>query len=759
MFLRELKEPVTCLKGAGSAAAAKLARLGITTVATLLCHYPRPQDYEDRSRPVPLKEWMKGRICTEVKVLAKDWFVYNGMKTLKIYVEDESARAALVCIKRSFLENKLKAGTRWRLFGNFYFKHGEIQSAGFDVKPLGVIAPGSSSGWLNNPIAPVYPLTKGIKQDFLRSLTYQALTRYGTALEDELPMSIIARDGLLRKRDSVRAIHYPASWEERDRARKTLIYEELFYLEVMVGRRAMRRKKTGAGDQGRQQVGEGTGDVAGNNVLSHNAETADKNQFPSSSLTPLQRRLLERLPFSLTPGQEAAVKEINQDMDGPFPMARLLQGDVGSGKTLVSFLAALKAVEMGGQAALMAPTELLARQHAENAALLLEPLGIRLAFLTGNIRAAGRAQLLKALAAGEIDVAAGTHALFSKDVAYNNLSFVVVDEQHRFGVLQRQAIMAKGNVAGSPPDLLMMSATPIPRSLALTVFGDLDVSVIRDMPPGRKPVKTHLATQSNEAKVYNFVRKELEAGRQAYFVYPLIEGGDESVAIKDGGLKDAVSMAERLSKEIFPKFPLKLLHSRIDDEEKRLTMDAFRRGDIKILAATSVVEVGVDVPNASCMVVEHAERFGLSALHQLRGRVGRGSDQAYCFLIYSDQERPGEQSRFAEFRKQGLSPQDLSEEERSPEGKRLMVMLENTDGFVIAEKDLLFRGPGQISGLEQSGYLKLGIADPVKDAGELARARTDAFAILEADPGLETGENCVIAEVLERAAPFGEMGL
>jgi ATP-dependent DNA helicase RecG len=736
MFLRELKQPVTRLKGAGDAAAAKLARLGITTVASLLCHYP--WEWEDRSRPVPLKDWMKGRICTEVTVLAQDWFGYGAMRTLKIYVEDESARASLACFHRPHIGKMLEVGTRWRLFGKFYFKRGEIQSSDFDYEPLAAISSAKSRGLLNNPIMPVYHLTEGIKMKPLRKLTSRALEEFSRALEDELPPGLIARDGLFHKRDAVRAIHFPMSWEERDRARKTLKYEELFYLEVMVGRRAIQRKKIG--------------------IRKEEVEMNISSLLPPSSfLTPLQRRLLERLPFPLTPGQEAAVKEINQDMDGPFPMARLLQGDVGSGKTLVSFLAALKAVEGGGQAALMAPTELLARQHAENAALLLEPLGIRLAFLTGNIKAAGRAQLLKALAAGEIDVVAGTHALFSKDVAYNNLSFVVVDEQHRFGVLQRQAIMAKGRRAegetdqGGMPDLLMMSATPIPRSLALTVFGDLDVSVIRDMPPGRKPVKTHLATQSNEAKVYNFVRKELEAGRQAYFVYPLIEGGDENVAIKDGGLKDAVSMAERLSKEIFPKFPLKLLHSRIDDEEKRLTMDAFRRGDIKILAATSVVEVGVDVPNASCMVVEHAERFGLSALHQLRGRVGRGRDQAYCFLIYSDQDE--------ELRKQGINPQDLSEEERSPQGKRLMVMLENTDGFVIAEKDLLFRGPGQISGLEQSGYLQLGIADPVKDAVELVRARTDAFAILEADPGLETGENRVIAEVLERATPFGEVGL
>jgi ATP-dependent DNA helicase RecG len=724
MFLRELKEPVTRLKGAGSAAAANLARLGITTVASLLCHYPR--DWEDRSHPVPLKDWNKGRICTEVTVLAKDWIGYGRMKTLKIYVEDESARASLVCFNRPFLEKQLRAGTRHRLFGHFYYKYGEIQSTAFEVEPLGATSPETSGGMTLNPVLPVYPLTAGLNQGLLRRLTRRALADFGPALEDELPESLTARDGLLHKRDAIRAIHFPASQEELDRARNTLIYEELFYLEVMVGRRAIRRKT-----------------INNKQVTTNNGERKNNKSSLStdncSPFTALQRRLLERLPFSLTPGQEAAIKEINSDMDGPFPMARLLQGDVGSGKTLVSFLAALKTVEAGGQAALMAPTELLARQHAENAARLLEPLGLRLAFLTGNLKAAGRAQLLRALAAGEIDVAAGTHALFSRDVAYNNLSLVVVDEQHRFGVLQRQAIMAKGQITNgdlsqggadqsSPPDLLMMSATPIPRSLALTVFGDLDVSVIRDMPPGRKSVKTHLAKESNETRVYEFVRRELEAGHQAYFVYPLIEGGDEN------DLKDAVSMAERLSKEIFPKFPLALLHSKVDEEEKRLTMDAFRRGEIKILAATSVVEVGVDVPNASCMIVEHAERFGLSALHQLRGRVGRGETQSYCFLVYAD---------------------NLTEDGKT----RLKVMLENTDGFVIAEEDLKLRGPGQISGLEQSGYLKLGIADPVRDAAELARARVDAFAILENDPALESSEHRVIAEVLRRAPPFGEAGL
>jgi len=384
----------------------------------------------------------------------------------------------------------------------------------------------------------------------------------------------------------------------------------------------------------------------------------------------------------------------------------------------------LMAVEKGGQAALLAPTELLARQHAQNAAALLEPLGLRVAFLTGNIKAAGRRALLKNLADGNIDLAVGTHALFSKDVAYNNLQLVVVDEQHRFGVTQRALIMAKGK----NPHLLMMSATPIPRTLALTVFGDMDVSVIRGLPPGRKPVKTHLAKESNEGKVYDFVRKELALGRQAYFVYPLIENGDES------NLKDAVSMADRLAKEVFPEFSSALIHSKLDEEKKRQTMELFRSGEIKILVATSVVEVGVDVPNATCMVVEHAERFGLSALHQLRGRVGRGSDQSSCFLVFSD---------------------ELSEDGKA----RLEVMWKHSDGFVIAEEDLKLRGPGQISGIEQSGYLKLGIASPLRDLDMLVLARADAFAILESDPAFLLPDHRIISHVLAESPPFGEINL
>jgi ATP-dependent DNA helicase RecG len=655
------------------------------------------------------------------------------MKTLKIHVEDGSARGVLVCFNRPFLEKQIVIGGRYRLWGRFFYKYGEIQSTAFEIEPL---SGGQSRSF--GRILPIYPLTAALNQGLLRRLIQRAIDQYTKPLEDELPQAIIRRDALLPKAQAIRAIHFPLSTEELDQARRTLIYEELFYLEVLVGRRALERRNPGRGEgKTGDRVPKGTGETG-------KPGGREAGGPPPGELSSLQNRLLERLPFTLTPGQREAINEINRDMDGILPaastrahvpMARLLQGDVGSGKTLVSFLAALRAVEYGGQAAIMAPTELLARQHAENAGRLLEPVGIRPAFLTGNIKASGRAPLLKALAAGEIDIVVGTHALFSRDVIYKNLRLVVVDEQHRFGVVQRSAIMAKGD----HPDLLMMSATPIPRTLALTVFGDLDVSIIRDLPPGRKPVKTHLARESNEGKVYDFVRKELAAGRQAYFVYPLIEANPSK------GLKDAESMAERLSR-IFPPYPAALVHSKLEEEEKRETMEAFRRGEVKILVATSVVEVGVDVPNASCMVIEHAERFGLSALHQLRGRVGRGASQSYCFLVYSDSsESPDPADRGGELTDEGKT--------------RLKVMLENNDGFVIAEEDLKLRGPGQIAGTEQSGYLSLGIADPVRDAGELARARIDAFAMLEQDPGLLEPEHRRVAQVLERASPFSTITL
>ncbi|MDR2102943.1 MAG: ATP-dependent DNA helicase RecG [Treponema sp.] len=745
MFLRELTASVDHIRGAGPAVLRALARGGVVSIGGLLCRYPR--DWEDRSRIVPLRDYYRfPAVCTVVRVLAHDWFGFGRMKTLKVHVEDETGRGVLICFNRSFLEKQLIVGRYYRLWGRFFYKYGEIQSTAFEVEAL-QDAPGEGGGDLADRrrmpgdgfarILPVYPLSAGLNQGMLRRLIRQALEQYGGSLENELPEEIIRREGFLPKSEALRAIHFPASLEELEKARKALIFEELFYLEVMVGKRALERRRG----------------------IKKSPPRGEKRAEGEHGFSPLQRRLLERLPFSLTPGQTKAVIEINQDMDGSqegisAPMARLLQGDVGSGKTLVSVLAALKAVEEGGQAAILAPTELLARQHAENAARLLEPVGIRPAFLTGNIKAAGRKELLKRLAAGEIDLAVGTHALFSRDVVYRNLRLVVVDEQHRFGVTQRSLIMAKGQNPGfSPgvPDLLMMSATPIPRTLALTVFGDMDVSVIRDLPPGRKPVKTHLARESNEGKVYDFVRRELAAGHQAYFVYPLI-GLDGAGEDNSKNLKDAASMAERLGRQIFPEYAAALIHSKLDEEEKRKTMEAFRKGDIRILAATSVVEVGVDVPNATCMVIEHAERFGLSALHQLRGRVGRGDAQSYCFLVYSD-PAPDQEAGQGGAPIPGGQGAGLTED-----GKiRLKVMLENSDGFVIAEEDLKLRGPGQIAGIEQSGYLTLGIADPIRDALLLEQARIDAFAMLEKDPGLLSAEYLRVAQVLSRAPPFSDV--
>lgn len=711
MFVRELRAHLESLPGIGPHLAARLAKLGITSVASLLTYYPR--DWEDRSRRIPLKDFQKEpTVCTQVRVLAHDWiqtrpgiFVKGReQRILKIYIEDETAQAVLVCFNRPFLERQLVVGKSYWLWGQFQYRYGELQSSNFEFE---AVHDKNQPPRLFGKILPIYGLTEGLSQNQLRTIIQRALERYGPHIEGELPTFLMKKYDLLPTAQAIRAIHFPLNQEELERARKTLIYQELFYLELLIGRRAQNRRAHG-GDQERKHK-------EGAPLLN------------PDGLLPLQEVLLRRLPFPLTPGQQQAIKDINKDMAGPIPMARLIQGDVGCGKTLVSFFAALAARELGGQTALMAPTELLARQHAENAARLLEPLGLHVAFLTGNIKAQGRSHLLKALAAGDIDLVVGTHALFSQDVVYHRLQLVIIDEQHRFGVLQRSQILAKGN----NPDLLMMSATPIPRTLALTVFGDLEVSTIRDMPGGRKPVKTHLAKQSSEQRVYDFVRRELEKGHQAYFVYPLIDEGTSEVT---ANLKDAQSMAERLAREVYPEYKVALIHSRLEEEKKREIMEAFRKGEIHILVATSVVEVGVDVPNATCMVIEHAERFGLAALHQLRGRVGRGADQAYCFLVYSD---------------------NLSEDGKH----RLTTMLHHQDGFIIAEEDLKIRGPGHLAGKEQSGYFTLGMADPIRDVETLQKARHDAFSIIEKDPGLLLPEHTVLREVLSRSPPFEGVAL
>ena len=714
MLIGEIQTPVSNLYGAGKTTVEQLNRLEVSTIGDLLRLWPRA--WEDRSRYNTLSEWNTfHKLNVPVRVMDQQWFGYGRMKTLKLIVCDsEGVRGELACFNRPFLEKAFPEGTKALVYGSFSVKYGAIQSSSFDIEQYDTA---------ERRVLPVYPLTQGLTQTKLRKLIEQALNSYARGIDSELPADVLNKYGYPDKRTVLFAMHRPASMQEAENARTALIFEEFFLYEAAVGMRALERRGVlprtpGAKGQGSvfpAQTENGDGQAAGDGqataVQAGASEGAVQSAEPLQyAYSPLQKELLSRLPFTLTADQQAVTAEINADLDGTAPAARLIQGDVGSGKTLVAFLACLKVIEGGGQAALMAPTELLARQHADNAAKLLEPLGVRLAFLTGNLKAAGRSQLLQQLASGNIDLIIGTHALFSAQTLYKNLRMVVIDEQHRFGVLQRSAIIQKGIDSGKKaPHFLMMSATPIPRTLALSMFGDLDISVIKTMPPGRKPVITYVAPESKAEKVYYFIGQDILAGKQAYFVYPIIEDSETL------SLKSAEDMFAELTRD-FPHHRLALLHSKVPEDEARAIMQEFRSGAIHILVATSVIEVGVDVPNATCMVIEHADRFGLSALHQLRGRIGRGSEQSYCFLLYG---------------------KNITETGMA----RLKVMASTTDGFVIAEEDLKLRGPGDIGGVEQSGYCGFELADPIRDFALLEKARIAAFEMLAAQRGLNRRES------------------
>ena len=661
MYLSELTELVSTLPGIGKRGAELFAGLGVGTIGELLTHVPRA--YEDR---LTLRTFgdaaPEGWVNTVADVVAHDFVGRKGI--LKIYVRDSTGVAALMCFNRNYLETKLPPGSRVRIAGRFSHRFGDLQSSGFDFEPVD-----AATGRFERLI-PLYPLTEGLTNAKVVAATASALQTYGPRIDDELPPGLVESRELLPKAEALWKLHTPLTLQEAEAARRRLAYDELLLLQLGLARHRLDRGRDG---------------------------TKKPRRLPRS----LMGRLLSQLPFRLTADQATTLEEIISDLQEPLPMSRLLQGDVGSGKTIVALLSALPYIELGYQAVLMAPTELLARQHAEKAAELLGPLGLEVAFLTSSVESARRTGLLEAIAAGRAQLVVGTHALFSEGVEYRQLRYVIVDEQQRFGVMQRRALVSKA----AEPDLLMMTATPIPRTLAMTVFGDMNVSAIHSMPPGRRPVETHLTRLGNEQKVYDRVRRELEKGRQAYFVYPLIEHSEQS------RLRNAEEMAAFLSTEVYPGRRIALIHSRIDEADKERRMQAFYRGDVDVLVATSVVEVGVDVPNATCMVVEHAERFGLSALHQLRGRVGRGLEQSYAFLIYA--------------------------EPLTPEAKeRLKVMHQENDGYVIAEEDLRIRGPGDVAGLRQSGFLRFRVADVATDLELMNQSRKDAFAVLEIDPGL-----------------------
>ena len=807
MKLGDIRNSITTLPGVGPAAAKLFAKLNVFSVADLLTLYPK--QYDDRTKRIPLSAFRSSKVHCAALVVSHEWFGYGRMKTLKLIICDGEAEAELVAFNRPFLEKQFPVGTIISVTGAFDIKYGKLQSTSFEIIKLserGELSDYEKTTLPDSRVLPVYPLTEGLNQKNVRKTILAALREYSAGIENELPDYIMEKHKLLSKRDAIRAVHAPESLLQAEKARQTLIYEELFHFQCVIAKRAWEHRgavpdaslsfspfesteergaKNGSGKSpaaGTDESGAANGRSQGTVAPESGAhDGADGGVYDATrqifidSLSPLQRELYDRLPFRLTLDQMNVIMEMDDDLDrgyrerelvaddekkAPaeraenerppvFTMARLLQGDVGSGKTLAAFFACLRVISWKGQCAFMAPTELLARQHAENASRILAPLGIRVAFLTGNVKASGRAELLKQLKAGNIDIVIGTHALFSEAVQYNDLQLAVIDEQHRFGVLQRQAIIEKGRkierTSSYTLHLLMMSATPIPQTLALTAFGDLDVSLLRTQPEGRKAVKTYLVREGNEANAYEAVRKELKAGHQAYFVYPAIEGDGrradgadtdgsddnmESVgsayvgsgaeakaagakrtrnaqfpllyAKEKSAAKAAEEMFAFLSDRVYPEFSCALIHSRVDEDEQVRILHDFQKGRIQVLAATTVIEVGVDVPNATCIVIEQADRFGLAQLHQLRGRVGRGDAQSYCFLIYG----------------KNITETGI---------ERMKVLRESTDGFFIAERDLKLRGPGEVTGTAQSGDLELGIADIRRDGEILVEARNDAF--------------------------------
>jgi ATP-dependent DNA helicase RecG len=683
-FLDDLDQPVEILRGVGLKNSTFLGKLNIITLKDLICHFPR--NYLDRTRIDPLSETLKKERSNCLVLVTAHHYIGRGYrKILKVTIQDRSGKAFLICFGRKFLSSVLVPGRKFIISGTFRYQYGELQCSNFEYEAADVLDREIDR------ILPVYPLTNGLNQSSMRRWARQALT-FCRNIEDVLPRYLQVKHSFPGYAEALRRLHFPGSEPELTHARRCFIYYELFYLQLIMKRRGLKLR------------------------------AMREKRRPISFK--LRDTLIARLPFRLTDHQKSALSDIENDLFSDRLMSRLLQGDVGCGKTLVALLAALSVVEAGEQAAIMAPTELLARQHGETAAGFLEPLGVRVALLTGTLGKTGRSLLLQSLREGDIQILIGTHALFSEDVSYRSLGLVVVDEQQRFGVKQRMALMAKG----STPDLLLMTATPIPRSLALTVFGDLDVSTIRTMPPDRKAVITHLTRGGNEHRVYQRVREEIQLGRQAYFVYPMIEPSDKIA------LKAAEDMYETLKTHVFSDLRIALIHSKVDEEEKHRRMQAFITGRIDILVATSVVEVGVDVPNAACMVVEHAERFGLSALHQLRGRVGRGECQSYAFLIYS---------------------RKLTEDGV----KRLKTMMETSDGFRIAQVDLSIRGPGELLGVRQAGFMKFSMADLSRDTEILIEAREDVLSLLSGDPGLLKPEHEIIRNVLAEHPPFDETHL
>ena len=660
--MADLSTNVRYIKGIGEAKAKALGKLGIFTLGDLIGWFPRR--YEDRRETRPISSLIPGETACVAAMIASEpkvSHIRKGMDLVKVRAVDDTGALDVTFFNQSWLKNQLRVGETYIFYGRAEGSLLRKTMAGPVVEPEG-------RQEFTGRIVPVYPLTAGVSQLLLSRAIRQGLDECADILPDCLPDSVRQTHGLCRVNYAYENIHFPESPEALDIARRRLAFEELFFFAI------------------------------GLKLLRFRRETVSVEPFRPVDMAPFY----DALPFILTGAQRRCVDEAIADMTAGKPMNRLCQGDVGSGKTMVAAACVYFCVKNGRQAALMAPTELLAEQHYRGLAPLLEQLGLRCALLTGSTPAKTKRSVTAQLASGELDFAIGTHALISGGVAYANLGLVVTDEQHRFGVAQRTALAEKGE----HPHTLVMSATPIPRTLALILYGDLDVSVIDQLPPGRKPIETYAVTSAYYPRLYAFIRKQVEAGRQVYIVCPMVSENDDLPDER----KAVTEYAQKLQSEIFPDLRVAYVHGKMKSREKDTVMSAFAAGETNILVSTTVIEVGVDVPNASLMVVENAERFGLSQLHQLRGRVGRGQHQSYCVLV--------------------------SDNKNDETRQRLRAMTKTADGFKIAEEDLRLRGPGDFFGLRQHGLPGLRVADIGCDTRLLTEAQTAAEELLAHDPSL-----------------------
>ena len=675
----DLKQSVQYVKSVGPAKVSLLNNLNIFTLEDLLTYFPR--DYEDRSKTKSIADLINGEEVTiEAKVVSEINInrIRKNMTVLKTIVEDNTGRCTITWFNQTYIKQHIKRGETYKFFGKAIneFNHFEMRNPVFDK-----IDSSKNTG----KIMPVYPTTYKLSQTAIRQTIENALNMTKGKLEETLPDYLLKEYNLLDLQNSLEQIHFPTDAEHRMQARKRLVFEELLTMQL-----ALLELK-------------GSSEKSKGIVFDKNAKMSD---------------IINTLPFKLTKAQLRVLAEIDSDMESEKTMNRLLQGDVGSGKTVVSIISAYKAVKSGYQVAIMAPTAILATQHMEEFSKILAPLGIKCELLLGATTAKNKKDILERLQNGEINVLIGTHALITENVTFKNLGLVVTDEQHRFGVKQRTAIAAKGN----NPDILVMTATPIPRTLALILYGDLDISIIDELPPNRKKIETYAVTKQMEERINKFIKKNIDEGRQIYVVCPLVEEKEEDENTKE--LRAVKEWTKIYKEQIFPEYRVECVYGKMKPKEKDEIMKKFKEGEIDILVSTTVIEVGVNVPNANIMVVENADRFGLAQLHQLRGRVGRGQYQSYCVLKYN--------SKCSQVGKE-----------------RMKTMQETNDGFVIAEKDLKLRGTGEFFGTKQHGIPEFKIANLFVDMPMLKSVQSVALKIESEDKGLTQQKNERLRKIVD----------